>query len=133
MWPSRHLLARAGILGIVNATQQIQEIVGNRLLGDIIVHAAEFAPDGPLTRPYRAGFFVRLFLVRHGVIPLHKDEHSSGVTFPPVSRPTRSKRPLTGKVPTRQGTFLAGGNSQLALFLTPKEPFHEHDANPCAA
>src|SRR5215475_2570173 len=35
-------------------------------------------------------------------------------------------------VPTSEGTFSAGGNSQLALFLTPKEPVHEHDANPCA-
>src|SRR5580700_2768744 len=42
---SRSLLAALGVIGVVDTAQQIHEIVRHRLLGDIIVHTAQFAAD----------------------------------------------------------------------------------------
>jgi len=62
--------AIGGVVGIIDLAQQIHEIIGHRLLRDIVVHAAQFAADGTLAGADGAGFFAGLFFVSHGCVPL---------------------------------------------------------------
>ena len=109
--------SRSGILGFVDLAQQIQEIVRHRLLRDIVIHAAQFAPDRPLPRPDGTGFFVGLFLVRHGRYPIAVScltSHSDGAfrrespvaTYAPFRVPFQgSKRPPSRMVPAGSWNF----------------------------